>query len=100
MAKDQPAEITIVQISEVQESPAFNGRRCFLTLRVLPEDVLVRLEEKQRASLEYFKDDLMKLNESLSSESELSPAEIELLDSICEVADASASATFRKLWRR
>ena len=33
LAKDQPAEITIVQISEVQESPAFNGRRSFLTLR-------------------------------------------------------------------
>jgi hypothetical protein len=35
LAKDQPAEITIVQISEVQESPAFNGRRSFLTLRHL-----------------------------------------------------------------
>jgi hypothetical protein len=34
LAKDQPAEITIVRISEVQESPAFNGRRSFLTLRV------------------------------------------------------------------
>jgi hypothetical protein len=35
LAKDQPAEITIVQISEVQESPAFNGRLSFLTLRHL-----------------------------------------------------------------
>ena len=34
LAKDQPAEITMFQISEVQESPAFNGRRSFLTLRV------------------------------------------------------------------
>jgi len=33
LAKDQPAEITMFQISEVQESPAFNGRRSFLTLR-------------------------------------------------------------------
>jgi hypothetical protein len=33
MAKNQPAEIAMFQISEVQESPAFNGRRSFLTLR-------------------------------------------------------------------
>lgn len=67
---------------------------------VIPEDVLIRLEDKQRGSLEYFMDDLTKLYDSLTSGSELSPEEIELLDSICEVADASASATFRKLWRR
>jgi hypothetical protein len=33
LAKNQPAEITMFRISEVQESPAFNGRRSFLTLR-------------------------------------------------------------------
>jgi hypothetical protein len=33
LAKNQPAEITTFQISEVQEAPAFNGRRSFLTLR-------------------------------------------------------------------
>jgi len=33
LAKNLPAEITMFQISEVQESPAFNGRRSFLTLR-------------------------------------------------------------------
>jgi len=32
-AKNQPAEIAMFQISEVQESPAFNGRLSFLTLR-------------------------------------------------------------------
>ncbi len=35
IAKDQLAEMTMFQISEVQESPAFNGRRSFLTLRGL-----------------------------------------------------------------
>jgi hypothetical protein len=34
LAKNQPAEIVMFQISEVQESPAFNGRLSFLTLRV------------------------------------------------------------------
>jgi hypothetical protein len=33
LAKNQPAEIVMFQISEVQESPAFNGRLSFLTLR-------------------------------------------------------------------
>jgi hypothetical protein len=33
LPQNQPAEITMFQISEVQESPAFNGRRSFLTLR-------------------------------------------------------------------
>ena len=39
LAKNQPAEITMFQISEVQESPAFNGRRSFLTLRARWEDM-------------------------------------------------------------
>jgi hypothetical protein len=34
LPKNQPAEITMFQISEVQEAPAFNGRLSYLTLRV------------------------------------------------------------------
>jgi hypothetical protein len=33
LAKDQPPEIAMFQISEVEEAPAFNGRLSFLTLR-------------------------------------------------------------------
>jgi len=33
LAKDQPAEITMFQISEVQENSASNGGRSFLALR-------------------------------------------------------------------
>ena len=33
LAKNQPAEITMSQISEVQEAPAVSGRRSFLALR-------------------------------------------------------------------
>ena len=76
------------------------GRSDSLEMVVIPEDVLTRMEEKQRGNLEYFMDDLAKLNETLSRGDDLTAQEIELLDSICEVADASASATFRKLWRR
>ena len=66
----------------------------------LPEDILIRLERQHRGNLEYFIDDLTQLRESLARGSDLNAVELELLDSICEVADASASATFRKLWRR
>ena len=38
LPKNQPAEITMFQISEVQESPAFNGRRSVLTLRDRKEE--------------------------------------------------------------
>ena len=66
----------------------------------IPEDVLIRLEEKQSGNLDYFRDDLAGLEKSLASGSVLGNTELALLDSICEVADASASATLRKLWRR
>jgi len=66
----------------------------------IPEDVLTRLEEKQRGNMEYFLEDLTKLEGALSQSGDLRASDIELLDTVCEVADASASATFRKLWRR
>ena len=33
LAKIQPAEIAMFQISEVQEAPVFNGRRSLLAVR-------------------------------------------------------------------
>lgn len=66
----------------------------------IPEDVLIRLEEQEQGNLEYFIDDLRSLRDSLVHSVELTAKQVEILDSICEVADASASATFRKLWRR
>ena len=43
LAKNQPAEITMFQISEVQESPAFTDRRSFLALR----GIVVRQEDER-----------------------------------------------------
>jgi len=40
LAKDQPAEIAMFQISEVQEALAFNGRRSLLALRGEAVDAL------------------------------------------------------------
>ena len=66
----------------------------------VPEDVLVRIESRNAGNLDYFRQDLAELEQILRDDGTLSEANIELLDSICEAADASASATFRKLWRR
>lgn len=66
----------------------------------LPEDVVLRIEERQRGNLDYFTQDLAQLDQKFAGGGPLGAEELELLDSICEAADASASATFRKLWRR
>ena len=54
LAKDQPAEIAMFQISEVQEAPAFNGRLSFLALRLqLPAGTFrADTEIKTRAGFE------------------------------------------------
>jgi hypothetical protein len=47
LPKNQPAEITMFQISEVQEAPAFNRRRSFLTLRA--EITMFQISEVQES---------------------------------------------------
>ena len=66
----------------------------------IPEDVLVRIESRFRADSRYVEEDLKRVLELLGSNAVLSEDDLDLLDAICEAADASASATFRKLWRR
>lgn len=66
----------------------------------IPEDVLARIEAQHRGESESFRQDLARVGGALSSRGALNKEDLDLLDSICEAADASASATFRKLWRR
>ena len=66
----------------------------------LPEDVLLRIQERQRGNLDDFTHDLAELDRAIAGDAPLGAEELALLDSIGEAADASASATFRKLWRR
>jgi hypothetical protein len=67
---------------------------------VIPEDVLSRLEAKHRAQLAWFLDDLRQTAAALQGEGPLEPAQLETLDEVCDAADATASASFRRLWRR
>ena len=66
----------------------------------IPEDVLARIVEEYRGELAYFREDIGRLVAALTENSRLERKDFDVLDAICEAADASASATFRKLWRR
>lgn len=67
---------------------------------VIPEDMLSRLEAKHRARLAWFLDDLRQTAAALRGESPLEAPQLETLDEVCDAADATASASFRRLWRR
>lgn len=66
----------------------------------IPEDVFERIVDEHRGSIPHFEEDLARVLEALSGQSTLGHEELEFLDGLCVAADASASATFRKLWRR
>ena len=66
----------------------------------IPEDVLARIVEEHRGELAYFREDIGRLVATLTVNARLERKDFDVLDAICEAADASASATFRKLWRR
>lgn len=66
----------------------------------IPEDVLARIVEEHQGELAYFREDIGRLVATLIENACLERKDFDVLDAICEAADASASATFRKLWRR
>ena len=66
----------------------------------LPDDIVLRIEQRHRDNLDDFTYHLAELEQRLSEDAALGAKELILLDSICEAADASASAMFRKLLRR
>ena len=66
----------------------------------IPEDIFERIVEENRGSLQHFQHDLRHVLEVLEGKVAIHQRELEFLDALCVAADASASATFRKLWRR
>jgi hypothetical protein len=66
----------------------------------IPEDVFERIVEDHRGSVPHFEQDLRHVLEVLERGEAIQRSELEFLDALCGAADASASATFRKLWRR
>ncbi len=67
---------------------------------LIPLDVLERLQEKFQGKIDWFRDDLSQLKNALKEGRNLEDKDFSLLDEICDAADATASASFRRLWRR
>jgi hypothetical protein len=65
-----------------------------------PPEVLERLAERHANQLPYFLDDLKETVASLHRGGVLAEKELSTLDEICHAADATASASFRRLRRR
>jgi hypothetical protein len=66
----------------------------------IPEGVISRLAEKNQDKMSWFLTDLRQVEQSLTGTTDLSPDEFAALDEVCDAADATASASFRRLWRR
>jgi hypothetical protein len=67
----------------------------------VPPEIASRLTERQGQQLAYFLEDLQKVEAALAEESSpLDEKAIEVLDEICDAADATASAVFRRMRRR
>jgi hypothetical protein len=68
---------------------------------IVPQEVVERLVGRHGAKMAYFLDDLAAAIKTLSGPSApISDTTVQLLDEICDVADQTASAMFRRLRRR
>jgi hypothetical protein len=67
----------------------------------LPQEILARLHERNSQRMPYFLDDLSRTAKTLEDESmRVDEPVIRVLDEICDAADATASAVFRRMRRR
>jgi len=70
------------------------------SLYPIPEDIFTRIESQHRGRIPYFLDDFKRIFKRLSKNVTLEEQDLVVLDAICQAADASASASFRRLRRR
>jgi ABC-type transporter Mla subunit MlaD len=66
----------------------------------VPPEVVARLLSEHQSQLGYLIDDLDSAQDALRGKSTVDQNVIRTLDAICDAADASASAVFRRLRRR
>lgn len=66
----------------------------------IPEAIIVRLAEKNQSKMTWLIRDLREVRRKLESGASLSDQDFAALDEVCDAADATASASFRRLWRR
>jgi hypothetical protein len=66
----------------------------------VPTEIVERLSSEHQTQMSYLIEDLRTAEEALRGKAAVDPAVIRVLDAICDAADASASAMFRRLRRR
>jgi len=66
----------------------------------VPSEVVERLRTEHQSQLGYLIDDLTSAEKALAGSVPLDADVVRVLDEICDAADASASAMFRRLRRR
>lgn len=68
--------------------------------RAVPSEVVERLSTEHKSDFNYLVEDLNTAEAALRGQAPIDQRVIEVLDTICDAADASASAMFRRLRRR
>jgi hypothetical protein len=68
--------------------------------RAVPSEVVERLSTEHKSDFNYLVEDLHTAEAALCGKAPIDQRVIEVLDTICDAADASASAMFRRLRRR
>ncbi len=76
------------------------GQGLMQTTPSIPPEVIERLTSEHKAQMGYFLEDLAGAEKALRGNSPVDSHVIRVLDDICDAADASASAMFRRLRRR
>jgi hypothetical protein len=83
----------ISQLSPEAADVAHAGER-------IPSAIITRLVEKHRDKLGWLVSDLRQAGQALGEAAPLGRDDFAALDEVCDAADATASASFRRLWRR
>ena len=76
------------------------GQGLMQTTPSVPPEVIERLTSEHKAQMGYFLEDLATAEKALRGNSPVDSEVVRVLDDICDAADASASAMFRRLRRR
>jgi len=97
-ARENLARVVGTLLQEISKSERTRSDRKS-EASLIPEEFIKGIRARYRNQFSYFVEDLAEALNDLKA-NRLSNRTINLLDEICDVADTTASVTFRRLWRR
>lgn len=83
------------EISKPERNQADEGFK----IKLIPEEFIDGIHDKYKGRFSYFVEDLSEALNALDT-NRITNQTINILDDICDIADSTASVTFRRLWRR